>query len=64
MQMYFNDDEYYVFNKKKLIKCCNAMGIVTWKTFLKSDYTWDDALLISNYFDVHGWHYLTRRIVA
>lgn len=24
----------------------------------------DDALLISNYFDVHGWHYLTRRIVA
>lgn len=62
MKMYFDDNAYFVFDKKHFIKCCNAMGIVTWKTFLKYDYTWDDALLISNYFDAHGWKYLERRL--
>ena len=63
MQMYFNDNKYYVFNKKKFIKYCNKNGI-KWKPFFKKFYTYDDAQWIAEYFDAHHWKYLTRRVIS
>ena len=45
------------FNKKKLIKVLNSLGISDWKDFLRNEYTSDDTLEIMSYFDEHGWRY-------
>lgn len=45
------------FNKKRLIKAMNYLGISNWKEFLQNEYTSDDTQEIMSYFDEHGWHY-------
>lgn len=45
------------FNKKRLIKAMNHLGISDWKEFLQNEYTTDDTQEIMSYFDEHGWRY-------
>ncbi|MCC4485309.1 hypothetical protein [Limosilactobacillus reuteri] len=45
------------FNKKRLIKAMNHLGISDWKEFLQNEYTTDDTWEIMSYFDEHGWRY-------
>lgn len=50
------------FNKKRLIKAMDYLGISDWKEFLKNEYTSDDTQEIMNYFDDNGWHY--KKVLA
>lgn len=63
---YANKDDYICdvltmfdvyFNKKRLIKAINHLGISDWKGFLQNEYTSDDVWEIIGYFDEHGWQY-------
>ena len=44
------------FNKKKLIKVLNSLGISNWKQFLYN-YNADDTEMIMNEFEKHGWKF-------
>lgn len=68
---YANDDDYtcdlptmyeVYFNKKRLLKALNYLGISNWKEFLKNEYTSADTLEVMDYFDEHGWNY--KKILA
>ena len=45
------------FNKKRLIKAMDHLGISDWKNFLRNEYTSEDTVEIMSYFDEHGWSY-------
>lgn len=44
------------FNKKKLIKILNSLGISNWKQFLYN-YNADDTEMIMNEFEKRGWKF-------
>ena len=44
------------FNKKKLIKVLNSLGISDWKAFLYN-YQADETQLMMDEFDKRGWNY-------
>lgn len=44
------------FNKKKLIKVLNSLGISNWKQFLYN-YNADDTEMIMNEFEKRGWKF-------
>ena len=44
------------FNKKKLIKVLNSLGISNWKQFLYN-YNADDKEMIMNEFEKRGWKF-------
>lgn len=46
------------FNKKKLLKALNALGLSTdWRYFKKNVWDTDITGLIARYFDEQGWNY-------
>ena len=60
---YANEDDYICdyptmfnvyFNKKRLVKAMNYLGISNWKEFLQNEYASDDTQEIMSYFDEHG----------
>lgn len=61
MRMYYSDNGYYLFNKRHLIACLHKIFKTDWKNFLKTEYIYDDAEQVSDYFDRRGWKY--KRVV-
>ena len=68
---YLNESDYLYdyptmfsvyFNKKRLIKAIQSLGVSNWKQFLREEYVSDDTQEIMNYFDEHGWSY--KKILA
>lgn len=68
---YLNENDYICdyptmfnvyFNKKRLIKAIQSLGVSDWKQFLRDEYISDDTQEIMNYFDEHGWNY--KKILA
>ncbi|WP_169470777.1 hypothetical protein [Limosilactobacillus reuteri] len=43
MKMNFSENGYYLFNKKRLIKCLQQAWGISWKEFVRSGYDWDGA---------------------
>ncbi|QDR73700.1 hypothetical protein FOD75_11460 (plasmid) [Limosilactobacillus reuteri] len=58
--MYFSENSYYLFNKKKLIRCLQEAWGLNWKNWLKVCYTYDDADQVAEFFENSGWKYKVR----
>ena len=50
------------FNKKKLIKVLNSLGISNWKQFLYN-YNADDTEMIMNEFEKRGWKFKNETLL-
>ncbi|WPU43566.1 hypothetical protein [Limosilactobacillus reuteri] len=57
MKMNFSENGYYLFNKKRLIKCLQQAWGISWKEFVRSGYDWDGAYAIADFFDSRKWKY-------
>ena len=57
MKMHFRENGYYLFNKKRLIKCLQQAWGISWKEFVRNGYDWDGADAIADFFDSRNWKY-------